>query len=292
MKLGWIDESNQEYHSSHGLSASGVVSMLQSPDHFKRGEKGPSKEAASLGDLVHAYLLEPERFQKNSIVLPDYHWTKKGKVQWKKFFEGLQEEDLLKYDVSDIIDMKKEDSLNVYKDHVIIVKNEELETCKRIYENIANSEFLTSLLVGVKEKSGYSELGDEFDGIVVKCRPDVKNKDEKREVDIKTTCNLSTAFLYTDLRKYKYDVKGAWYLDVSNGLDGEGTYNEFIWFVIEKNPPWGIMTYSMDIYSDMYENGSELGYKALYNYRDCIKSGNWPGYEEKIIKIGDRKVYV
>jgi hypothetical protein len=44
MKTGWIQNSNEEYHASEGLSASGVVQILRSPAHYKYGDNGPKKD--------------------------------------------------------------------------------------------------------------------------------------------------------------------------------------------------------------------------------------------------------
>ena len=104
-----------------------------------------------------------------------------------------------------------------------------------------------------------------------------------RLVDIKTTTD-ATDFIRSGLINLKYHVKAAWYLDICNAIDLSADYFEFIWLVIEKTPPYGIIAYSMDILSDEFAEGRRLGLCALTEYRNCLRDDFWPCYDHNIRK--------
>lgn len=283
VEQGFIYESNEEYHGCGGLSASGVVAMLDSPAHFKCGGHGPAAKTAHEGDIVHAALLEPKRFEKNMVREPDAPWTKAGKPRWLDFFQECHERDLLTMTPGECLELKVADRTSVYKPDAIHVSASEMEMIEGIRERVFNSDVFSNLLIGIPEQSGYLETDDEYDNIIVKTRPDVRCSEKERIVDIKTTTDCRD-FVRSGLVNLKYHVKAAWYLDVCNAIDHIGDYFEFVWLVCEKTPPFGVMAYRIDITSDEFNEGRHLGLKALAEYRDCLRANYWPCYDDQIRK--------
>jgi hypothetical protein len=280
-KVGWFTEFDFQYHACGGLGATGVVDMLHSPAHFRAGGSGPAEKTAHEGHLVHAALIEPERFKTNCVKEPDAPWTKSGKPEWLDFFQECDARGLLEIPAEECLTLKVADRPDVYKPFVVRVNAAERFMIDGIRKRFAESEVFTGLLEGIHERSGYLESADEFDKIILKTRPDIRNAKKNRIVDIKTTVDARD--FVRNLIKLKYHVKAAWYMDICNAIDElNADYTEFVWLVIEKTPPYGVMAYRMDDHSDAFYEGRELGLKALTEFRDCNRSGSWPCYDDSI----------
>jgi hypothetical protein len=290
VEKGFVQESNEDYHGGGGLGATGVVAMLDSPAHFKCGGKGPAAKTAHDGTIIHTALLEPKRFEKNRVLEPDAHWNKAGKIEWFDFFQECDERELMVMSPHEAINLKVSERPTAYMPNVIHVSVAEMEMIEGIKESVYDSEAFSDLLIGTPEESGYLETSEEYDNTIIKTRPDIRTPIRGKVTDIKSTIDARD-FLRKDLINYKYHVKAAWYLDICNALEETTEYFEFVWLVVEKTPPFGVMAYRMDITSDEFKEGRHLGLKALAEYRDCKRANHWPCYDDKIRRAEFPKWY-
>jgi len=92
---GVHDISNEDYHSSKGISRSQLMLLNQSPYHFwykifsGKYVKENATPAMNIGQIFHVLLLEPDKFDSEFVVMPQLdRRTKNGKEEYKQFILG------------------------------------------------------------------------------------------------------------------------------------------------------------------------------------------------------------
>ena len=75
------DMPNETYHASEGVSKSGLDLMDRSPAHYKNPKLRKSTRNMEIGTAIHAGILEPERFDKEYVIV-DSDPIKQGKT-WR-----------------------------------------------------------------------------------------------------------------------------------------------------------------------------------------------------------------
>ncbi|ENL6798456.1 hypothetical protein AB5Q79_001573, partial [Campylobacter jejuni] len=62
------------------LSASDIKLLLENPYKFKVGYKKPKSDNLALGSLIHTLILEPKKFEKEYLIMPELNLrTNEGK---------------------------------------------------------------------------------------------------------------------------------------------------------------------------------------------------------------------
>jgi exodeoxyribonuclease VIII len=119
--------------------------------------------------------------------------------------------------------------------------------------------------------------------ILCKCRPDYLN--DWCAVDYKTALNSSKEAFTVAVRKYRYDIQAAFYLDGIKAATGK-EYKNFMFIVQEKNPPYEIGVYVIS--ETRLETARVECNQALDTYAFCKeKYGDkpWPMRSHKIEEI-------
>jgi PDDEXK-like uncharacterized protein DUF3799 len=111
----------------------------------------------------------------------------------------------------------------------------------------------------------------------LRARPDIYN--DKIIVDLKTTDSIAN--FSKSIHNYGYHRQAAMQLDALMILDGKE--RTFAFFVVEKKAPYLTACFVLD--DAAIEQGRREYYDAALTYHDCIKTGIWPGYEEKFQMI-------
>lgn len=191
---GFHNIENEEYHKAEGLSSSQLKALAQSahafymkkkyPDLFEQGESGGQR----LGTLEHMAILEPHRF--DSIV---------------RCVDGSRNATKVKEE----IELHEKNGFYVCKTkekrRAEVMKYESLRTSKRLSEfvNLPNAQKEISIIA-------------EWDGLQVKCRPDLfwTNGKQLIVMDVKTFTDLSDEALMRQIFKMKYHWQSWWYLKV------------------------------------------------------------------------------
>lgn len=132
---------------------------------------------------------------------------------------------------------------------------------------------------GEAEKSVY--WNDATTGVLCRCRPDWW-RDDNVIVDLKTTEDASPEGFAKSMANYRYDVQAAYYLDGVQAATRKRP-KAFVFIAVEKKPPYGVGVYVLD--SDSLELGRAQYQHDLRIYAECVRTGEWPGYGDKIQTI-------
>ena len=243
-------ETNEQYHASEGLSASGLKYLAKTPRHYQMSKLNPKKETASqrLGTLEHMALLEHDRFH--------------SKV---KCIDGSRNSNAVKEAVA------KAESEGFY-----VCKTEEFKRAEDIAKGVLEtSSLIKSLLTGgVAEKT----MRAEYKGVTLKCRTDYF-KDTPVIVDIKTFTDLSVSNVERQIFKMKYHWQSYFYLKVLELSTGIKTTN-FVHVFVDVDAHCGL-SYVLDD-AALEKAGQEVE-PLIEKYIECEKSGIWPAYPDQII---------
>lgn len=245
------------YHQSTGLCSSNLKKILRSPLHYMSSLTNPENPTPEMlfGTAAHCALLEPDRFEQTYIEVPKIdRRTKDGKAEYQRIIESGKTP-LSTDDFARIQDMQK---------------------------SIFSNKILKTLFgEGVSEISAYGELPN-YPGILLKCRPDHYNSKLQVIVDLKTACDGSPNAFAKAAANYQYHLQAAYYMDLFQKV-AEAPVQAFIFCVVEKEAPYAVSLYQLDIAA--IERGRELYRSALNSYAECVKTQVWPGYSQRIETI-------
>jgi hypothetical protein len=237
-----------EYHANREhVSKSWLDKLKQSPAHLRHylDNDKPETKALRLGRIVHCAVLEPDIFARDFVVMPKFDGrTTAGKAGLAEF-----------------------EAANVGK---LTVSAAELAATNAMRESIMRHPAARALLNldGAPELSAF--WADPVTGQPCKCRPDwLANV----VCDVKTTEDASPNGFAKSVAKYRYHVQAAHYLA---GLERE----RFIVIAVEKTPPFAVGVY---VLADAdVAKGGEARRNELERYADCVATGSWPAYSDKI----------
>jgi hypothetical protein len=252
---GWVeDQPDHIYHAGAGISSTQLKDLLRSPMHFKNRKY---KDAAhfALGRAIHAAVLLPKVFEEQCKVIPDVNArTKAGREERDSFLAACGPDD-------------------------IVLKNAaEAAQVKAIQESVMSS-FGYLFQNGRPEISGYFHSQD-FE-CLLKIRPDYLNERESAVIDLKSCVDASEKGVMSAVRRYKYHLSAAYYLDVAQELDADVL--DFVWVFVEKDPPYACAAYRATEVTLML--GREMYRDALGRYHKCLNTDVWPGYTNEIQQL-------
>ena len=268
--------SNAEYRKKDGISASDLKKMVKSMATWKYEKDHPEErtdsEALQFGRAYHKLMLEPDDFNKEFQVMPNFNCsTKDGKEEYAKYAEEEIGRELT-------ADERK------YKDSItaVLLKNAKCEyiskdTKEKLVEMqkaLYATPFVKLLIKGEHEKSFFWK--DDKTGVTCKCRPDSfgQIKEQYVAIDLKTTENAETQAFMRDAMKFGYDIQAAHYCE---GL--EKKYKKpfkFIFIAQEKKAPYLVNVLEADPY--FMASGREVRDMLLERYKECVEKDEWPGY--------------
>lgn len=241
-----LDMPNEDYHSYEGISKSGLDLINRSPLHFMAGKKFEPTPAMRMGTIVHTAVLEPERFDKEYIVL-----------------KGINDKRKTEY---------KEAAKQFGKDNTLT--HNEGEQLKSLVESISSQQELQSELdaCDLFEVSAFVEI----DGVLCRCRYDALNTKDHISIDLKTTkCSEREEFAKS-VYNFRYHVQDALYSLVYELITGEQLNFKFL--AVENEPPHCPMMYELDNEARLIGNDEAL--RNLEEYRQASDSHEWKGYEQ------------
>lgn len=240
--------SNEEYHSSPGVSRSSLWTIhSRTPAHYKYGErKAKDGDALAIGTAIHTAILEPEEFLHRIFRGPaDRRGNKWAEACSAARLSGCDE----------------------------ILRDGDFEMVLRIRDSAAKNSTLNALRRGLVIES--SAFYEETDGTILRCRPDGYHPSSELMVDIKSTADASEAGFASSVARYGYHVQDPYYSDVWQAAGG-GNVSGFIFLAFEKEPPYLVADYELDMTAQ--DEGRRIYKSALEKYRQCMASGEWPGY--------------
>lgn len=242
------------YFNIDALSNSAMSYLARSPAHYKAWRDGLLEQrspAMAIGTAIHMAILEPDRFEKEYVSLPDTSFcaTPGEKAAMTKAAKKASN-----FDSKPLS----------YADYQMVLG---------IRESALKNDFTRQLLQDPYARVEHPILWkDQLTGVDCKGKMDIYIQRAGIIADLKTTDNASPyAFKYS-IRKYSLHRQAAFYLDGAS-------CNQFFWIVVEKSPPYGLAVYEPD--EDTIEAG-RMAYQSLcQKFKECLDSNVWPGYEPK-----------
>lgn len=247
-----------DYHGIEALSASGSKKLLRSPAHFIVNRTRPSEptEDMMIGSAVHLGVLEPEKFDQYVIESPVFNArTKDGRAE-RDAWVSAQPGECMAF---------APDKIDVIRSVVDAVR-----------AHPGAQRLLTS---GRAEVS--LQWRDTKYGIPCKSRVDYLREDGGM-VDLKTCRDASDEAFSRTIGSYFYHLQAAFYMTGAEHLFSK-TPPFFAFIAAEKEPPYGVACYVLDSASILA--GQRHVETAMRRYKECLDSGEWPGYSPLIEPI-------
>lgn len=245
--------TSKEYHAHPAIGSTSLKHILRSPAHYKYEKENPSEPtpAMQLGTAIHEAILEPNLFEANSIVMPEFSGTgsRAAKEAWLIENNGKT-----------------------------ILKQEDYDNTMRLLDVLKKHPYTKGLLTnGAAEESYFWQ--DERTGLVCKCRPDYL-RDGNIIVDTKTTRDADPHVFPKQIANLKYHVSAAHYLAGVSAVEKQ-KFSDFILIAIEPKPPFGITIHRLD--DATIDAGHGLATKALLTLKECKEKNYYPGYPTQIL---------
>jgi len=249
------DVSFDQYASWPAANHSILKHFNKTPAHaYHEMVTDEETEAKTLGYLVHMAALEPDKYKAEVAVAPKLDKrTKIGKAEWAKFEKANEGKFLAR---------KKDDDI-----------------ASAILRSVDQHPFARELL----RAKGAQELSllwkDPATGVLCKGRIDrlTTVSDQPVVVDVKTIGKpASTHNFQQAVMAYDYHGQAAHYLYGLNTLMPDTPIPRFAWVACETDPPNLVRVFEAE--DEALGIGAESMAKALQQFKECQKSGFWPGW--------------
>ena len=262
-----------DYRQIRAVNCSGLKLFADSPLHYwhrylnpDRAPETPSK-ALRLGTLIHCRALEGlEEFNSRYVRKGEYKRnTKEGKAAHEAFLASMPE-------------------------GAEIIEQDEWDQALDVAHALLKSTAASNLLEGAH---GYSEeviqWVDEESGLLCKAKMDrIQTINGKTYiVDLKTCSQFyggaGPKGFSKSAANFKYHWQAAFYLDGLRASGDFGEVEDFVFVVVEKEPPYGVGIYRA---SDQFvQIGRDQYREAMENFAVCQRDDHWPGYDTKIVDL-------
>ena len=247
-----FEMTNEEYHSSIGISKSSLDKFAKSPAHYLYSKNNPTQPtpAMQMGTLIHTAILDPsELLNRYAVAVNCDRRTKEGKEIWASFLESSKGKQ--------------------------VITQDEYELVTNMRETLFANPKIKHLLDGAEVEQSYFWV-DKKTGLLCKCRPDAVNMGYL--IDIKSTTDASPEAFAVSAYNFRYHNQSAWYLDGYAEVTGEQPKG-FIFIAVEKTAPFQSAIYIAD---DLFvEAGRQENNMLLSKFAECVQTDSWHGYGGK-----------
>lgn len=244
-----------DYHKRPEMSHSKLKVLVDSPRTFHaqfvaKTMEQPGNHSMEIGDMLHARLIEPERFASSFVVPPrdvlneDGHRKGKAWTDWKKEHSDLT-----------------------------VLSQDEAKAIDRMAAAVESHSGASGFL----KMPGQNEVKIlwEYEGIPVRSMLD--RLCDNWVVDIKTTRAFGRFLFAREAAKFRYFQQAGTYLAAAKALDGID--RDFALVVIENKPPYRVAIYEFD--QDYLDQGRRDLAKAIAKYKECFMTNDWRDDEER-----------
>lgn len=236
-----------EYHLHPAIGKSTLDLIARDPHLVEWQRTAPvdsSKlEAASIGDALHAILLEPDRYAATYATAPECNLrTNDGKAALAAFTAENAGKVILDAGDAKLVTMMR-DSIMAHPQARELIEAQ-----------------------GIVERSLF--WTDEDAGIRCKCRPDKMLPGAGLLVDVKTTPSIAK-FSYS-VEDYRYFVQAPWYIDGAERFDSG--ISEMLFLVVQKTADMG--RYPVQVFKlpqDLILYGRQVYRRDLDAYKRFLK---------------------
>jgi exodeoxyribonuclease VIII len=248
-----------DYHAVPALSSTFMKAMLaRSPLHaWHQMHAGESNDAMNMGTAVHTAILTPDMYEAEVAVAPKCDKrTTAGKAEFRAF--------------------------EVLHGHKLILDSDQGKAVDGMVEAVQMSNACRAMLemATQRELSVFAE--DPHTGTQLKARLDGYDPATGWVIDLKTCRDASYPGFRSALWNLGYGLQAAFYRRVARiaGLNVSG----FAFLCVENTAPHGVAVYAMDD-SDMDYFEADMR-RLIADYKVCRETGEWPGYPDRIERIG------
>lgn len=260
-------DSNEEYHSKKEfISCSGLKQIKKSPLHFKEEEKKET-EAMTFGSAYHAFILEPELFEKEyyifddsaicSVLIGEGAKLPRATKNYKDWYECEMR----------IAGDKK--TIDKYTYEILQAMSNRLMRHKYVKSLLSHGEAEMSVYCTIEIMTGQR--------IKVKIRPDYFKNEKRIVTDLKTTAGASINDFPRHAAEFDYHLQAALYSDIMNAIEGKEMGWDFFFVAQEKTKPFAF---------NIFESSPQFLAQGRYEYEQllmlyawCLENDKWPGYQ-------------
>lgn len=274
-------DTRDNYHADTSrISKSGLDLIAKSPYHYWAKYINPDRPAEApkkhfvVGSITNDVLLQAHLLDEQYVVVPADAPRRPTSAQ----LNAKKPSD------ETVAAIEWWDDFNEKVGGRTVVEADDYDRACRMRDAVhAHPAARVLLKQGIAEKTLYFEEPET--GAKCKCRPDfigVMPNNEHMLIDLKTTSDASPDSFGRSALSWRYHVQAAFY---SEGFyHATGNFPQIFGFVVvEKEYPFAVACYYAD------ERTLELGHNAymknLQTYLDCLQSGVWPGYSEKLERL-------
>ncbi|HUX02302.1 MAG TPA: PD-(D/E)XK nuclease-like domain-containing protein [Phycisphaerae bacterium] len=246
----YYDVPPEIYHSWDAMSASRIKTLDDSsPKTFDWVSRHPSAptEAMLFGSMLHVLALEPFDFAARYAVAPKAdRRTKAGKAAWADFQE-----------------------LSAGKK---VVTQADYELARAMAHAIHQHPTAPKMLAG-----GKNEVSIVWDdpAIGVRCKARLDVWRGGLVLDIKTTIDAHPRSFERGIWNFGYHRQAAMYVNGLGVLTGEP--HDFVIVAVQKSEPFEVIARRAG--ESVIECGRRACERALETYKQCVTTGEWPGYD-------------
>jgi hypothetical protein len=297
LENGIHDIPNDVYHSSAGVSRSGLMELKRSPYHYWYRYLNPEREpekttpAMKLGELVHALVLEPSYFEERYCIPPEL--APVPKVELLKDLvaslgkeEGRKEYEIQKAERDHIVELNEMvmASFANQTDMKEIIKPDMYMEARGLADVVLRDPMAQQLFTDMKaEKSIY--FTHKGTGLQCKVRPDAWLG--TIVTDLKTCADARLWAFQSEAYKSGYFIQAAMMKQAFEAI-GE-RLDQFIFFCVEKTPAKACVYYPVDEES-LYHGEKEFD-GLMYRLAECMQTNVWRSYETDFLSYPNYAKY-
>lgn len=238
------------YHRLPGLSSTGAKRILRSPAHYRwEQEHRVEKAAYDLGHVVHGLVLG------TGLVV-----VQVDAADWRT--KSAQQE-----------------RADAYAAGRVPMLTKDYERAQRMADAVREHPVAGPLFThGDPEVSMF--WTDEATG--VECRGRIDYLRDGQAIDLKTTADADPTTFGRTAAKFAYDLQTQWYAEGYHAITGE--HVESLHVLVETEAPHGVSVVQLD--DEALHIGSLKAAQARETYRQCVETGQWPGYPTNVHLVG------
>ena len=253
---GVHDITNEEYHSSEGVSRSSLMNLKKSAYHYKYAKDNPSftmSPAMVLGDALHTAVLEPEEYLNRYCIAPAVNKrTKAGKELYAEFLETVGTKAVL----------TEEQHIQACDMRDSLLRNEYVEPLLR-HSHVERSIYFTHPPTGLQ----------------CKARPDAW--DNETVIDVKTTADASYRGFQTSAYKFGYFLQAGMLSEALKSLGIE--MKKFVFMCVENKAPYASAIYLLD--EEAIEYGVAQFNELMNKLNEHLTTNSWPAYDVQVLHL-------
>lgn len=246
----------EPYDKADGIRRSDLWVINRSPMHFtehmRTKDEQPKTKALLFGSAAHKFILEPESFEDEYIIAPQFdRRTKDGRERFADF------------------------EAYCTRNNLTAISNDDLDQIERMAEAIQKSRLAAELLTGRHEQAFF--WNDDVTGERCKIKVDCLTTYDGKPyiVDYKTTDSCEDGHFERSARKFGYQFQAGMYCEglFQNTLEEHG----FAFVAQEKTEPFAARVYICD--PEWIRRGYDKFRELIGIYHECKQTGIWYGYE-------------